>query len=72
LRIIYLGHPYPTTAKHRATAPPIHVNVGEALYFNDPRALAAFFREGPDRDIALLRKVRFLSISYLDDHAATD
>ncbi len=59
------------TAKHKTTTP-IHVNIGEALYFNDLRTSAAFFREGPGQDIALLRKVRFLSISYLDDHAATD
>jgi hypothetical protein len=70
LRMIYLSLPYPTTAKHKATAP-IHLNIGEALYFNDLRTLAAFFREGPGRDSALLPKVRFLSISYLDDHAAT-
>jgi hypothetical protein len=70
LRMIYLSLPYPTTAKHKATTP-IHLNISEALYFNDLRTLAAFFREGPSRDTALLHKVRFLSISYLDDHAAT-
>jgi hypothetical protein len=67
----YLGHPYLTTAKHRTTAL-IHLNLGEALYFNDIRTLATFFQEGPSQDIALLYKVRFLSISYVDDHAATD
>ncbi|PMD64524.1 uncharacterized protein K444DRAFT_660315 [Hyaloscypha bicolor E] len=71
LRTTYLSHPYPTTAKHR-TAAPIHLNLGEALYFNDLRTLAAFFQEGPGQDIALSRKVRFLSISYVDHHAATD
>jgi hypothetical protein len=58
LRTNYLSHPYPTTAKHRTTAP-IHLNLGEALYFNDLRTLAAFFQEGPGQDIALLHKVRF-------------
>jgi hypothetical protein len=43
-----------------------------ATYFNDLRTLAAFFQEGPGQDIALLHQVRFLSISYIDDHAATD
>ena len=71
LRTNYLRHPYPTTAKHKTTAP-IHLNLGEALYFNDLRTLAAFFQEGPGQDIALLHKVRFLSISYVDHHAATD
>jgi hypothetical protein len=70
LRMIYLGLPYPTTAKHKATTP-IHLNISEALYFNDLWTLATFFREGPGRDTALLNKVRFLSISYLDDHATT-
>jgi hypothetical protein len=59
LRMIYLGLPYPTTTKHKATTP-VHLNIGEALYFNDLRTLAAFFREGPGRDTALLHKVRFL------------
>jgi hypothetical protein len=36
LQTNYLRHPYPTTAKHRTTAP-IHLNLGEALYFNDLR-----------------------------------
>ena len=58
-------------ASPKATAP-IHLNIGEALYFDDLRILAAFFRDGPGRDSALLPKVRFLSISYLDDHTATD
>ena len=71
LRTNYLNHPYPTTAKHRKTAL-IYLNLSEALYFNDLRTLAAFFREGLGEDLALLRKVRFLSISYVDYHAATD
>lgn len=71
LRMIYLGHPYPAAAKHRTTAP-IHLNIGEALSFDDLQTLAAFFREGPGQDIAVLRNIRSLSISYLDDHAATD
>ncbi len=71
LRTNYLSHPYPVTAKHRTTAP-IRLHLGEALYFNDLRTLAAFFQEGPSQDIALLHKVRFLSISYVDDQAATD
>jgi hypothetical protein len=69
--MIYLVQPYPAAAKHRTTAP-IHLNIGDALYFNDLRTLAAFFREGPGQDIAVLRSIRSLSISYLDDHAATD
>ena len=52
MRTNYLRHPFPTTAKHRTTAP-IHLNLGEALYFNDLRTLAAFFQEGPGQDIAL-------------------
>jgi hypothetical protein len=44
LRMIYLSLPYPTTAKHKATTP-IHLNIGEALYFNDFRTLVAFFRK---------------------------
>jgi hypothetical protein len=36
VRMIYLGHPYPSAAKHRTTTP-IHLNIGEALSFNDPR-----------------------------------
>jgi hypothetical protein len=48
LRMIYLYHLYPTTAKHSIIAP-IHLNIGEALYFNDLRTLAAFFREAPAR-----------------------
>ncbi len=71
LQTTYLGRPYPTTAKGR-TATPVHLHLGEALYFNDLRTLAAFFQEGLGQDIALLRKVRFLSISYIDHHAATD
>jgi len=70
LQIIYLSLPYPTTAKHKATAP-IHLNIGKALYFNNLRTLAAFFQEGPSQDTALLHKVRFLSISYLNNHTAT-
>jgi hypothetical protein len=70
LRMIYLSLLYPTTAKHKATTL-IHLNIGEALYFNNLQTLAAFFREGPSRDSALLPKVRFLSISYLNDHATT-
>jgi hypothetical protein len=69
--MIYLGHPYPDAAKHRTTAP-IRLNIGEALSFNDLQTLAAFFREGPGQDVAVLRNIRSLSISYLDDHAATD
>jgi hypothetical protein len=69
LQMIYLSLLYPTIAKHKAIAP-IHLNIGEALYFNDLRTLAVFFREGPSRDTALLHKVRFLSILYLDDYAA--
>jgi hypothetical protein len=34
LRIIYLGHPYPAAAKHRTTTL-IHLNISNALYFND-------------------------------------
>ena len=48
VRMIYLGHPYPSAAKHRITTP-IHLNIGEALSFNDLQTLAAFFREGPGR-----------------------
>jgi len=71
LRTNYLRHPYPTTAKHRTTAL-IYLNLGEALYFNDLWTLATFFQEGPGQDIALLYKVRFLSISYVNYHATTD
>jgi hypothetical protein len=70
LRMIYLSFSYLTTAKHKATAP-IYLNISKALYFNNLRTLAAFVQEGPSQDTALLHKVWFLSISYLDDHAAT-
>jgi hypothetical protein len=46
LWMIYLSLLYLTTAKHKTTAL-IHLNIGEALSFNDLRTLAAFFREGP-------------------------
>jgi hypothetical protein len=72
LRANYLSYPCPTTTtKHRTTAPIYH-NLGKALYFNDLRTLAAFVQEGPVQDIALLHKVRFLSIPYVENHAATD
>jgi hypothetical protein len=46
LQTNYFRYPYPTTAKHRITAP-IHLNLGKALYFNNLRTLAAFFQKGP-------------------------
>lgn len=45
--------------------------IGEALEFSDLRALAAFFEDGPGRDVTTLHNVRFCSVSYLDDHTAT-
>jgi hypothetical protein len=69
--MIYLVQPYLAAAKHRTTALIYH-NISDALYFLDLRTLAAFFREGPGQDIAILRNIRSLSISYLDDHAAID
>jgi len=48
VRMIYLGHLYPSAAKHRTTIL-IHLNISEALSFNDLQTLAAFFREGPGR-----------------------
>jgi hypothetical protein len=61
LRMNYLSHPYPITAKHRTTAP-FHLNLDEALYFNDLRNLASIFQEDPGQDIPLLHKVWFHSI----------
>jgi hypothetical protein len=69
-RSIYLDHPYSTSTKGRATAP-VKLSIGEALEFSDLRILAAFFEDGPGRDATTLHNVRFLSISYLDDHADT-
>lgn len=46
LRTNYLSYPYLITAEYRIAAL-IHLNLGEALYFNDLRTLAAFFQEGP-------------------------
>lgn len=69
-RSIYLDHPYSTSTECRATAP-VKVSIDEALEFSDLRTLAAFFEDGPGRDATILHNVRFLSISYLDDHAAT-
>jgi hypothetical protein len=71
LYIIYLGYLYPSAAKYRITIP-IHLNISEALSFNDLRTLAAFFREGPGYDIAILRNIRSLSISYLDNYTTID
>jgi hypothetical protein len=68
LRMIYLSLLYLITAKYKVTVL-IHLNISEALYFNDFRTLAAFFRKGLNWDTALLYKVRFLNISYLNDHA---
>jgi hypothetical protein len=68
--MIYLVQPYPAAAKHRTA--PIYLNISDALYFNDLWTLAAFFGEGPGQDIAVLRNIRSLSISYLDDHATID
>ena len=69
--MIYLVQPYLAAAKHRRTALIYH-NISDALYSNNLRTLATFFREGPGQDIAVLRNIRSLSISYLDDNAAID
>jgi hypothetical protein len=71
LRMIYLNHPY-RPAVARAQKAPISLSIGEALYFSDLQTLAAFFQAGPGRNGAFLQTVRFISISYLDDHAAND
>lgn len=68
LRSIYLDHPYPISVEDNATTS-VRLRIGEALEFSDLITLAAFFQGGPD--ITTLRKVRFLSISYLDDYTAT-
>ncbi|KAF4628350.1 hypothetical protein G7Y89_g9801 [Cudoniella acicularis] len=52
----------PMPAKFRV--PPIRLD------FDDLRTVAAFFQEGPGQDATLLRRVRFVSIPYLDDWAA--
>ncbi|KFY26165.1 hypothetical protein V491_01433 [Pseudogymnoascus sp. VKM F-3775] len=59
LRSIYLNHPFPTAR--------VNVNIGEALEFSDLKTFAAFFQEGPGRYAINIHKVRFLSISYVDD-----
>lgn len=69
-RSIYLDHPYLTSTEGRATTP-VKLRIGEALEFSDLRTLAAFFEDGPSRDVIALQTIRFLSISYLDDYAAT-
>ncbi|KFY03928.1 hypothetical protein V490_00044, partial [Pseudogymnoascus sp. VKM F-3557] len=71
LRSIYLNHPYPTIAKDRETAR-VNINIGEALEFSDLKTFAAFFQEGPGRYAANIHKVRFLSISYVDDDTVRD
>ncbi|KAH6675960.1 hypothetical protein B0J14DRAFT_587719, partial [Halenospora varia] len=68
LRSIYLDHPYPISAEDNATAP-VRLHIGEALEFSDLITLAAFFQGG--LDATTLHKVRFLSISYPDNHTAT-
>jgi len=71
LRSIYLNYPYPTIAKGRATAP-VNLNIGEVLEFSDLKTFAAFFQDGPGRYAATIHKVRFLSISYIDNDTITD
>ncbi|KAH8663698.1 hypothetical protein BGZ60DRAFT_74150 [Tricladium varicosporioides] len=69
-RSIYLDHPYSTSTTSRATAL-VKLRIGEVLEFSDLRTLAAFFEDGPGQDTTTLHNIRFLSISYLDDDAAT-
>ena len=68
LRSIYLDLPYLPSTNGRATAP-VKLRIGDALDFSDLRTLAAFFEDGPGRDARILHKVRFLSVSYLDNSA---
>jgi len=70
LRSIYLNLPYSPSINSGATAP-VKLRIGEVLDFSDLRTLAAFFENGPGRDATTLYDVRFLSVSYLDDHTAT-
>jgi hypothetical protein len=63
LRRLYLSQPYSTA--------PVRYNIGEVLHFNDLQTLASFFREGPGQHAALLLVVRYISVSYVDDHAAS-
>jgi hypothetical protein len=69
-RSICLDHPYSTSTKGKATAP-VKLSISEALEFSDLRTMATFFEDGPSWDAKTLHNIRFLSISYLDDHAAT-
>ncbi|PVH76119.1 hypothetical protein DL98DRAFT_592576 [Cadophora sp. DSE1049] len=69
-RSIYLNHPYSTSTKGRETTL-VKIRIGEILEFCDLRTLAAFFDDGPGRDVIMLQHIQFLSISYIDDHTAT-
>ena len=71
LRTAFLDIAYSSPLKSRGAAP-IRFRVGEALEFDNLQTLAAFFWQGSGQDVALLRRVRFVSITYLDDQAAKD
>lgn len=71
--LFWLFIPSYREAQNNCTNPPQHRRSPLLQRPPNPSCLlAAFFREGPGQDIAVLRNIRFLSISYLDDHAATD
>lgn len=61
LRKLHLAQLYPIAR--------VRCNLSEALEFSDLRTLASFLREGPGQHSTFLRGVRYISISYADDHA---
>lgn len=70
LRSVYLNQPYSPSAKDKA-ASHIKIKIGGALEFSDLKTLAAFFQHGVSRLAAASYRVRFLSISYIDDDTVT-
>ena len=71
LRPIYLNCPYPITAEDKETGP-VNIVIGEVLEFSGLKTFAEFFRVGPGRYAAMIHKVRFLSISYIDNDTVGD
>lgn len=68
-RTIYLNLSYTPAVNGRAVASPVKLRIGQALDFKDLRTLAAYFENGPGRNALSLRNIRFLSVSYLNDHS---